>query len=302
MKFLNHRVYRADRITHRGGGTAIVIKSNIPHHEVIVRNPPPAMETTTVAITYNPRGRLYISSAYNPPEKHIEANSFLNLFHAGHPTIVGGDLNAKNNIWHSKNNNINGKDLMKIASNHSIYVEATTENTYEPTDSGKQKDVLDVFCFKNFTYYYTLSICREMDSDHWPIILNVYNFSYLAIFSHPKTTDWKAFYEFMESKADSSTHLYTDTTSVEAAINSITSDIQQAMTDTSSVRENKTNPFSVQQSILNLIKSRNRARKKWQYSWNNNDKKTYNDLKNKVRREIKSHRDKTWTDLLDSSK
>ncbi|MBJ5445316.1 hypothetical protein JGG59_24135, partial [Salmonella enterica subsp. enterica serovar Derby] len=101
-----------------------------------------------------------------------ERTSFANLFHASNPTILGGDLNAKSRNWHSSYDNNNGLDLEEIANDENLYVDAPMDNTYEPFQANRNGDVLDVFCFRSFSSYYTLQVHRELTSDHFPVDLS----------------------------------------------------------------------------------------------------------------------------------
>ncbi|GFX37017.1 RNA-directed DNA polymerase from mobile element jockey [Trichonephila clavipes] len=59
----NYKTYRNDRLTHRGGVTAILIKSSIPHHVLDIATH--SLENTTVNI--EGERNITISSIYRPP-------------------------------------------------------------------------------------------------------------------------------------------------------------------------------------------------------------------------------------------
>lgn len=117
----NYQIYRTDRTTHHGGGTAILVRRSIPHNEEILISPP-GMEVTSIKIRTALHRNLRIILAYNPPRNDIDKDSFLELFHASDPSILAGDLNAKNVSWHSRINNIIGRQLEDITASGNIYM------------------------------------------------------------------------------------------------------------------------------------------------------------------------------------
>ncbi|GBM88937.1 hypothetical protein AVEN_146631-1 [Araneus ventricosus] len=61
----NYTTYRNDRMTHRGGGTALLIKNSINHHPTPVFTS--TFENTSVSIDLPNNNRFTISSIYRPP-------------------------------------------------------------------------------------------------------------------------------------------------------------------------------------------------------------------------------------------
>ncbi|GFQ80814.1 hypothetical protein TNCT_97091 [Trichonephila clavata] len=68
LSFPNYNIYRTDR-TFRGGGTAIMIKRSIPHHEIKINNP--SFETSAIKIERPNNNTITVISAYRPPRKPL---------------------------------------------------------------------------------------------------------------------------------------------------------------------------------------------------------------------------------------
>ncbi|GFU01180.1 hypothetical protein TNCV_5108721 [Trichonephila clavipes] len=77
LAFPNYNIYRTDR-TCRGGGTAILIKRSIPHHEIVINNP--SFETTAIKIERTNLQPITVISAYRSPRKPILIQDLHQLF------------------------------------------------------------------------------------------------------------------------------------------------------------------------------------------------------------------------------
>ena len=94
----NMTTYRIDREGRRGGGTAILIKRTIKHHETQLELDNQQIETTAIRIHTN-TGYIKIVSAYIPPNADTTTKDFNDLLETQEPTIIMGDLNAKHTDW-----------------------------------------------------------------------------------------------------------------------------------------------------------------------------------------------------------
>ncbi|GFT52012.1 RNA-directed DNA polymerase from mobile element jockey [Trichonephila clavipes] len=66
LNLANYSTHRCDRLTHRGGGTAILVKNSIPHHSIKINTS--TVESTTIVIESKPNN-ITICSLYNPPQE-----------------------------------------------------------------------------------------------------------------------------------------------------------------------------------------------------------------------------------------
>ncbi|KAF8789881.1 Nucleic-acid-binding protein transposon like protein [Argiope bruennichi] len=65
FKIPNYSSYRTDRLTHKGGGTAILIKNSIPHHPTPISST--SFENTGISIDLSNGLHITIASIYRPP-------------------------------------------------------------------------------------------------------------------------------------------------------------------------------------------------------------------------------------------
>ncbi|GFT65792.1 probable RNA-directed DNA polymerase from transposon X-element [Trichonephila clavipes] len=65
LNVANYSTHRCDRLTHRGGGTAILVKNSIPHHSIKINTS--TVESTIIVIESQPNN-ITICSLYNPQD------------------------------------------------------------------------------------------------------------------------------------------------------------------------------------------------------------------------------------------
>ncbi|GJQ88591.1 hypothetical protein Trydic_g19313, partial [Trypoxylus dichotomus] len=165
----NYAIYRTDRTTGPGGGTAVLVKHNVKHHQVATRTI--EMETTAVQI-HTARGVVEIHSCYGPPGSVLSEADFRAVFGAGHPTILAGDLNSKHKNWNSKTTNTRGRQLARIATKYGLTVEGPEDETHIHIPTGST-DVLDIAVVKNITTPYHLETINDLTSDHLPVVMTL---------------------------------------------------------------------------------------------------------------------------------
>ncbi|GFV20632.1 RNA-directed DNA polymerase from mobile element jockey [Trichonephila clavipes] len=94
--FPDDSIYRTDG-TFRGGGTAVMIKRSIPHHQIFITNN--NLETTAIKLIRLNEQPITIVSAYRPPRKSISDQDLHRIFRNQGYVLVAGDLNAKYVSW-----------------------------------------------------------------------------------------------------------------------------------------------------------------------------------------------------------
>lgn len=65
----NYKTYRTDRVTHKGGGTAIIIRKDIAHVENYISSLLSGMEATTITLNHKGMDRIQLTSCHPPPPK-----------------------------------------------------------------------------------------------------------------------------------------------------------------------------------------------------------------------------------------
>lgn len=185
----NFAAYRTDRTHSRGGGTAVFVKASIKYHARQLKDMPSGLEATTIDITRPGFKEMRIISCYNPPNNTIDPNKFPNLFHRNKPTIAMGDFNCKHQSWNCTTSNTSRRTLYRLTSGGQFFVGAPNEPMHIPYTADRTSEVLDGMCCSNMNYHFQLSVLKELDSDHWPVPLQLHNVSALNWLGNPKKTD-----------------------------------------------------------------------------------------------------------------
>ncbi|GFU97662.1 putative RNA-directed DNA polymerase from transposon X-element [Trichonephila clavipes] len=128
LAFPNYNIYRTDR-TCRGGGTAILIKRSIPHHEIVINNP--SFETTAIKIERTNLQPITVISAYRSPRKPILIQDLHQLFRNQDYVLVAGDLNAKHASWSPiAQQNVAGHTIRRFCDSTGYSLNAPLEPTH----------------------------------------------------------------------------------------------------------------------------------------------------------------------------
>lgn len=129
--FDNYSLYRNDRTTDNGGGTAILIREDI-FTEPLKAPPNCNIECTVVRIKMKNNQSLTLVAAYFPNQTlgNDDLNNIWNHFGKNN-VILAGDLNAKHTSWNNNNNNPNGTVLYNWA--HDNITSCCVKYPDEPT-------------------------------------------------------------------------------------------------------------------------------------------------------------------------
>lgn len=226
------------------------------------------MQISAIEVKTSATHKLRIIPCYNPPRNQINKDAFIDLFHVNHPTLLAGDLNSKNIRWNSKKINQNRRDLEAITSAGNIFVDAPIEATYFPLNNRHSEDVLDIFCYKNFHYYYEFEVIKDLPSDHLPVIANLVN----IIVRQRIRMDWDLFKEHLSSIKFHQTYILTSNRNIDSAVDSITSKIQEAIKKAEIPKNEIKKIYALPGYIRNNIRRRNQLRHRRQKHHNTADK------------------------------
>ncbi|GFT92650.1 putative RNA-directed DNA polymerase from transposon X-element [Nephila pilipes] len=89
----NYTTHRTDKTIYTGGGTALMIKSSIPHHATPINTT--LIEGTVITIERRNSTPISIISVYKSPRKPMDPIELRNLFQNRWNCLIVGDLNAK---------------------------------------------------------------------------------------------------------------------------------------------------------------------------------------------------------------
>lgn len=168
-----YTMYRTDRTTTQGGGTAIYVRNVIKHYVTALPTLQHLEATAIVVTTKN--GPLRLFSCYNTSNHRypLLEEDLRAIFTGSIPTIAAGDFNAKSPEWNSRARNKNGRTLEKFTGNHpDVTVHAADEPTYY-NDSTGLPDTLDIALVKNVNKEIFLQTVKEMSTDHDPVYMQV---------------------------------------------------------------------------------------------------------------------------------
>jgi len=266
LRIPNYSVYHTnhpDGTAH--GGTAIIIKNKISHHQSSTFCEE-QLQATTIIIE-NWISPLTISTVYCPPRHFIKAGLFTNYFNSlGNRFIAGGDFNAKKHIhWGSRVTLTRGREILSTMDGLGLSAVASGHPSYWPTDGAKIPDLLDFFVVRGISTNYLCDTSLELSSDHTPVLLTV-NISIPTkpgkCTLHNKKTDWESFCTLLNSSLSTSVRLKTEE-DIEAAVEHFNRSVQKAAWE-STPPQNKVDPnLTFSKSVLVKIAEKRRIRK-WQ--------------------------------------
>ena len=162
---------RRDRAAqNRGGGVAVLIKSNIAHTHLTLRNT--SVENVCVTL----KDDISIVAVYNSPVNGFTAGCLENLINAGPRCLVIGDLNARHIAWNCHRNNANGCTLFQYVNNHNVILQYPNDSTHFPNNGGTPSTI-DIVVNKGVTNSTLPVALDELTSDHNPIQIELKNMS-----------------------------------------------------------------------------------------------------------------------------
>lgn len=132
------------------GGSAILIKHHIKHHE-IPKYCSEYIQATSVTVE-DWAGPLNISAAYCPSLHRPNKESLDEYLQSlGNSFLAGGDFNAKHLHWGSRIPSPRGRILLSIMQQNHFSHLSTYQPTYWPTNLRKIPNLLDFFLYYNLT-------------------------------------------------------------------------------------------------------------------------------------------------------
>ena len=212
------------------GGTAVVIKSSVKHHQ-LASYQTEQIQATTLSVE-DKHSTLNVSSVYCPPKHKIKEHEFSHYITTlGKRFIAGGDWNAKHTFWGSRLITTRGRELKLCIDKHFLQTVSTAEPTHWPSDPNRLPDLIDFFVTAGLCrLYLRVESCLDGSSNHIPVILTVST----TVIHHEtnqklynKLTDWDSFKEQIEDKLDLQTCLKTKE-DIESAAQHLSTTIQNA--------------------------------------------------------------------------
>lgn len=291
VKFKGYNTYCTIHPTDTArGGSAVVIKENIKHHEnskIEIEE----IQATTVEIKTN-KYNFTVGAVYIPPRHNLKRENYKDfLEQMGENFIIGGDFNAKNTIWGSRLTTTKGRELHAAASQIGCDYHSTGKPTYWPSDRNKIPDLLDFYITRKIPgNFIKIEENYDLNSDHSPVILilseNIIKRENIPTLCN-KRTDWESFKIELNDRIQLNGLLKTKE-QIEYETEKLVMDIQQtAWNNTPEIKRN-TCGNAYPREIKDLIAKKRKARKKWQTTRFPDDKTNLNRLTQQLKREIKA--------------
>lgn len=300
-----HAYHPSDRAR---GGSSLFIKTNI-EHSVDINIELEKLQLCAVRVK-NKHLSYNIASIYCPPRCSLEKDDYFRVFNAlGSNFLIGGDLNAKHTFWGSRCTSSKGKILYEVANEFGCCFHSTGKPTYWPTDSGKIPDLVDFFVTKGiYEKFIAVEESFDLSSDHSPVIL-LLGEALIKKEGPPRLTsnrtNWEGFRNDCETNIALNVSLKTPF-ELEDEVDRFVEAIQRAAwrnTPSRSYKINRNEKYP--REIIELVREKRKARKKWQNTRAPQHKTVLNRLCNRLRdsiREFKSNKIATYLENLSAER
>ncbi|GFR25082.1 histone H2B [Trichonephila clavata] len=292
----NYTTHRKDRLTHRGGGTAILVKNSIGHHSLNIHTH--TIENT--AIDIEGENVITICSVYRPPThpRGTLASDLRRIFRNRNHCLIIGDFNAKHRSWNPLSASTPaGTELFKFAVNCGFLITAPTEATCLTRRSGPGSIIdLGISCGLQDLRATTLI---ELSSDHNPVVFALQpDFPYSYAHNCLTLTNWNHFQDILSITVPGNPRIE-NPDAIDRAVNNLTNHIQSAMKQSSRFKFINHQVTYIPPHIRQKIKEKNRLRKRWQSTFNPELKVIVNKLQHEIKKDLLRHKRQTLDRELD---
>ena len=281
LKIPNYIIYNTKHPSGRAqGGTAVIIKDSIKHHES-VGNDADYLQATSVTIE-DCTGNITLSAIYCPPKHTIKKEMFLKFFNSlGNRFIAGGDYNAKHPWWGSRQSYASprGKQLYDAMQEQNLIPISTGEPTYWPSDKNKLPDLIDFAVTKGFNAnYFSVQSCLDLSSDHSPILIQlntqIINTEKRNLL-YNKKTNWQKYREYIEENLSCGIPLKS-AKDLEKSIEIFNKVLHSAAMEATLQIEPKNRVLNIPTYIKMKLQNKRRLRRIWQITRSKLDKTKLN--------------------------
>ncbi|GFY13756.1 probable RNA-directed DNA polymerase from transposon X-element [Trichonephila clavipes] len=294
LNLANYSTHRCDRLTHRGGGTAVLVKKSIPHHGIKINTS--TVESTTIVIESQPNN-ITICSLYNPPRSAVGnlGPDLLKIFRNRPQCIIVGDFNAKHTSWSATpHNNSAGNTIVRLVRANGFLLTAPNGPTRVHTRGRPSTIDFGITCGINNI---TAEVHSDLSSDHNPVHFVISINSSIPFKQNCKTlTNWYKFQSIIATSLPGNPQI-SDNEEIEEAIVNFNTHIHNAINQASKFKP-------ILHSISNIpfqtrlkIREKNRLRKLWQRTQYPPLKAEVNRLQRIIRTELKNSKEHVWDSL-----
>lgn len=278
----------------RFGGVGVLVRDCLPH--VITKN---NSLSSIEHIILTLQNNISLIGVYNSPRNEFTETCLLNLFKTSNKVILIGDLNARHTVWNCHLNNKNGRTLNNFLQGHlDCVLLHTNEHTHFP-DNQMTPTTIDIAVTKNVSNVSSLVVTADLNSDHNPIHLTLYN-----VPNQPtrrttttyKDSNWQLYRSFINRELVMRSTIE-QPQELEDTLKSFTGLIQRAKEKVAKSFK-ITRQEQIPEFIIKIIKERNKFRKRWQRFGQQSDKFTMKQLNTQIKSKIQEFRNNTWNTKL----
>ncbi|KAL4132232.1 hypothetical protein QTP88_009432 [Uroleucon formosanum] len=249
------------------------------------------------------------SKVYCSPSQKITTQDFAQLFISlGNNFIAGGDFNSKHPVWGCRSTSPRGKILHKTITDHKWSLLAPTGPTYWPTHTNRHPDILDFFIYSTPSNL-PLAIYNitDISSDHTPVKL-VIDGETNEIPTRSSLTsgqiNWTHYKKYLSNNTKLGIPLKT-AQDLEQAFATFVEMIQSAAKLSSRSSNNYSttsntilDKYPLPGHINVLLRQKRKARAKWQITGYPNDKRIFNSLTNKLKRQLQNLKNQSYDSYI----
>ncbi|GFY11873.1 probable RNA-directed DNA polymerase from transposon X-element [Trichonephila clavipes] len=262
LNIASYSPYRNDRLTHRGGGTTILVKNSIAHHSINIFTS--TVGNTSIEIEGS-SGNITICSLYRPPVSSVSSfiPDSIKIFRNRTQCIVVGDFNAKQITWNpSHHPNPAGASLHNYARSCVYVISVPSNPTRILSQLNHIPSVIDLGLSCGLNNIPVKS--RYELSGHSPVhyVIN-FNFLISHLFNCKTIPNWKKFQDILSATIAGNPTI-NSLEDIEEAIICLNDNIHTAINQTSKFKSMKQDFTLVPYPTRIKIRGKNRLRKLWQ--------------------------------------
>lgn len=296
LKIRGYDVVRKDRLENtRGGGVIILIKRDVDYTKLTTDRASTLIEHAAIKLVDG----TIIVSVYNKPSSQFSERDIHYLTSLGNKVLIIGDLNARHSNWNNNRCNRNGNTLYNYTEHYPIIVQHTDSPTHFPSN-GTTPTTIDIVINKNVNNVTNLHTVIELDSDHNPVMMKLNNQTKKNLnrtITLYKTVNWSAFRKTLDKHIRINNKIET-AEEIDDEVDRLTEAVQKTKKKHCRVQEIQSCKEKMPETILQLIKQKHKARRKWQRTSLPQDKDILQQLTHDVKREIRKHLNQNWTDKI----
>lgn len=291
LKLQGYSIYQHN-VSNHTGGTAVIVRTDIEHHEIILPQLT-RLQATAVKVTIH-KEQVIIVAAYNPVNG-INIEDYKKVLQTNTPIIIAGDHNARHSSWLCHRNNKAGTALFNLSLKSSFVVKGPTRPTFFHRCNKFRPDILDVAIIQNFPYMIDFDVMDELDSDHLPVVMHIHSQV------QKKTTNRRNFNKANWHNYREEIHniininkSFNKQQDIEDAVTHLTQVIQQAIKQNVPLSSLNNKTESLPPDILHLIKERNKLRRFNRRFQSQTIKSKINKLRTLISNKLINYKSASW--------